>query len=198
MDWYHRQAAAPLEDRLKQQLEDRLQNDAEYLALFISTLAGELQKMIFKRRLYCLTPDPACTLMWSHYAENHSGICLEFSTDIPMFGNAMKVNYSMNCPLWLQNLTEKIGLEMVLTKAKSWEYEREFRVWTVGEGSPSPYLSPQGNFLALPDGALTSIIAGCVADYDAIRAIVDAHMPSLPVKRAVKVDHKFELQIADA
>jgi hypothetical protein len=109
----------------------------------------------------------------------------------------MKANYSTDCPLWLQDFTEKMGLAMVLTKAESWEYEQEFRVWRVGDGTPSPYLSAQGNFLALPDGALTSVIAGCKADHNAIRAIVHFHIPSLHVKRAVKIDHKSELQIAD-
>ena len=40
-------------------------------------LAGELRK----RRIYCLTPDPCSTLMWSHYGGSHRGICLEFRLD---------------------------------------------------------------------------------------------------------------------
>jgi hypothetical protein len=33
---------------------------------------------ISKYRIYCLTPCPRSILMWSHYADNHRGICLEF------------------------------------------------------------------------------------------------------------------------
>ena len=29
--------------------------------------------------VYCLSPDPCITLMWSHHSRNHKGICLEFA-----------------------------------------------------------------------------------------------------------------------
>src|SRR5580693_3833269 len=35
---------------------------------FITTRSG----------VYCLSPDPCNTLMWSHYSQNHRRICLEF------------------------------------------------------------------------------------------------------------------------
>jgi hypothetical protein len=198
MAWFHRQAQVPIEDRLKQQLEDRLKSDKDYMAQFADTLSQEFHKMIFKRRLYCLTTDPACTLMWSHYTDNHCGICLEFSTDVLMFGNAMKVIYRPTYPSWITYLPDPARtLEMVLTKSEAWEYEQEFRVWTVSESTPSPYLRPQGNYLALPDGALTSVIAGCEADYDAIRAIVHVHLPGLPVKCAVRIPHQYKLSIEE-
>jgi len=44
-----------------------------------------------KWRIYCLTPCCDSILMWSHYAENHLGICLEFSTDNKLFGSAEEV-----------------------------------------------------------------------------------------------------------
>lgn len=30
-------------------------------------------------RVYCLGPDAGNLLMWSHYADRHKGVCLEFS-----------------------------------------------------------------------------------------------------------------------
>jgi hypothetical protein len=33
----------------------------------------QLQAELARRRIYCLTPDPLSTLMWSHYAKNHTG-----------------------------------------------------------------------------------------------------------------------------
>jgi len=46
------------------------------------------------RRIYCLTPRIDSTLMWSHYAENHKGICLEFAVkEGNVFGSAFKVIY---------------------------------------------------------------------------------------------------------
>jgi hypothetical protein len=52
------------------------------------------------------------------------------------------------------------------------------------------------NFLQLPQSALTSIIVGCQGSYDAVRNIVAQVQPALPVKKAIRVPNRFELQIA--
>src|ERR1017187_7276787 len=48
---------------------------------FMDDLSKDIQRMVSKRRICCLTRDPTSTLMWSHYAENHHGVCLEFGVD---------------------------------------------------------------------------------------------------------------------
>src|ERR1017187_4159645 len=50
-------------------------------AKFMDDLSKDIQRMVSKRRICCLTRDPTSTLMWSHYAENHHGVCLEFGVD---------------------------------------------------------------------------------------------------------------------
>ncbi len=70
-------------------------------------------------------------LMWGHYAKNHTGVCL--GIEVPD-QRPMKVNYE---PHRLQVLLEMSPLEaavdeevikqVVTTKFKDWEYEREWR-----------------------------------------------------------------------
>ena len=197
MDWLHSHASAPLRGDLKLELENRIRTDEVYAQQFLKGLCDAIEKMIVARRIYCLTPDPCCILMWSHYAENHSGICLEFATDKNPFISAMKVRYQTTYPQWISTISSETGMDMALTKSQCWEYEQEFRVFSTGSALPSVYHTVQGNRLPLAEGALTAVIAGCKANYEEIAATVKAHAPALPVKRAVKVDHRFELQIVN-
>ena len=52
-----------------------------------------------------------------------------------------------------------------ITKAKAWEYEEEYRLIAQEEAEAlnRESLITRNNLLLLPDGALTSIIVGCVA-----------------------------------
>jgi hypothetical protein len=198
MAWFHRQAKQPLRPDLKQQWEASLWNDPKEQAKFMDDQSKAIQRMVSERRIYCLTPDPDSTLMWSHYAENHRGICLEFGVDNPLFTRALQVLYREQYPLWIPHEFEAQQartIEMILTKAEDWGYEKEFRLISVMSGSATDCLRAQDDYFLLPPGALKSVIAGCQADYDAVKAIVKTYGPDLPVKRAVRVPNHYRLAI---
>lgn len=70
-------------------------------------------------------------LMWTHYAKNHSGICVEYY--IPENTRGLdKVRYRQRQPVLSINqaFSEKSGklLEMLYTKSIHWKYEKEWRV----------------------------------------------------------------------
>ncbi|WP_062328026.1 DUF2971 domain-containing protein [Treponema endosymbiont of Eucomonympha sp.] len=44
--------------------------------------------------ILCLTKDPLNTLMWSHYADGHSGVCIDFKVYPFAFGNYIKFSLS--------------------------------------------------------------------------------------------------------
>lgn len=79
-------------------------------------------------------------LMWSHYAQQHKGICIEFkrtsSNILGMPGNTSPVRYSIKAPTIDARSyrtadpegKNEIELSLVLTKAADWTYEREWRV----------------------------------------------------------------------
>lgn len=68
-------------------------------------------------------------LMWSHYANNHKGFCIEFySNKRPIGINPLDVNYTESfVKANFYNEQQKALFHMVFTKAKQWEYEQELR-----------------------------------------------------------------------
>lgn len=91
----------------------------------------------------CFSKNPTNILMWSHYANNHKGIVYEFKDDLfrntdslteNFNGNDNKVIYSNDRSYDLLSYTltgeEKKAqfAKELLTKAKDWEYEEEYRM----------------------------------------------------------------------
>lgn len=79
-------------------------------------------------RVLSLSSDPSSVLLWSHYADSLSGICIE----IDFAGHEAdvhKVDYMDNLKT-LRSLEESKNAPEDLLKAKilPWEYEKEFRV----------------------------------------------------------------------
>src|SRR5215469_2660517 len=108
-------------------------------------------------RVYCLTERPESALMWSHYAEGHTGICLEFDAENLPFGAATQVVYRSQYPVYD---VVTVGYEPLVDKSEDWAYEREWRL--IAE-ERSYALSPDSaktdnDFLAVPPGALKSVI----------------------------------------
>ena len=196
-DWSIEIADPPLTAWQKADLANQIRSPG-YIQKLIDGLSDYVQRTIAELRVYCLTTDPCSSLMWSHYANNHQGICLEFDTANPLFDQAQRVDYSLEYPLWLPHQEmEKTARALLLTKSANWEYEHEFRIVGVQEGDPARLLLDR-DYLALPLGALKSVIVGCEADYDAIRQVVNDSAPSVSIKRAVRVPNHYRLQIEEA
>lgn len=80
-----------------------------------------------KLRLTCFTEDGNNYLMWSHYADNHSGVCLKFDTnqDENFKNELLPVEYRNE----LINAKTFDDLnKCLLTKLKTWELEKEWRI----------------------------------------------------------------------
>ena len=67
--------------------------------------------------------------------------------------------------------------------------------WQNGTLSRLSSLFTEGGLLQLPKGALTAIVVGCKGDIAAVQRLVDEHAKGLPVKRAVRVAHRYEVAI---
>jgi hypothetical protein len=83
--------------------------------------------------MICLSKVPDNILMWSHYASSHSGICLQFEGNVDIksiFQVAYDVKYTDEYPVIDFTTDPKDWLleKGLLTKAKDWEYEREYRI----------------------------------------------------------------------
>ncbi|KAB8036631.1 DUF2971 domain-containing protein [Janthinobacterium aquaticum] len=69
-------------------------------------------------------------LLWSHYANQHKGICIGFDSEKDIFLAAQKVIYSSDFPIIIRpDDSPDVMLEKTfLRKSKCWEYEDEWRV----------------------------------------------------------------------
>jgi hypothetical protein len=141
--------------------------------------------------IFCMTSERDNILMWSHYADTHKGFCLGFKTDNPFFGRALRVNYSRDCPYL--NVIEppdidKVG-EALLTKARDWEYEREWRIVDHGHGP---------GIQMYPHDALCKVILGCRIDAENMTRIIQwchARSPRPALYVAKEKDKEFGLDI---
>jgi hypothetical protein len=173
------------------ELERMLRTDPDFLQHYMEDLSRHMREEVARHRIYCLTTIPDSTLMWSHYARNHTGICLEFAVDNPLFRLARPVRYRTTYPEFAPARHE--ALELVLTKSKDWIYENEFRLVS---SSLDGALKVSGDYFLLPPGALVGVIIGCQAqDPERIARVIGEHASHLRVKIAVREDHHYKLHI---
>jgi len=95
------------------------------------------QEQIRNLGVLSLSMVPDSILLWSHYADEHKGICIEFERNIDedsgILENSRPVIYSDMYPtpsvdqlvLDPRALTNKV----VYTKSHHWAYEKEWRLW---------------------------------------------------------------------
>lgn len=143
--------------------------------------------------VYCLASQPNNLLMWSHYAQDHTGICLEFDlTKCPaVFYFLKKVIYNDDYPKINYIKKQDDIINPLFHKSKVWEYEEEWRVI-------KPRSSNQ--LFDIEKEALTGIIFGCnfSGDEKEIRRLCsDNNFNAVRFKRAVKNDTSFRLDIID-
>lgn len=106
-------------------------------------------------------------LMWSHYADLHRGICIEFDTSIPgtIFSKAKKVLYvnKFNDFVLKSDKEREVATHISsFTKSKLWKYEDEWRILEQEEGCYS-----------FPAECITGVILGCRISEDHKRWVKD-------------------------
>jgi hypothetical protein len=119
-----------------------------------------------------LSEDPKNTSMWSHYSDEHRGICIGYDPKLicPNLSNKLqdslkKVSYKKECEI-IRNaylLYAKLGMgsergayselfkDMLSTKSNDWSYEKEWRFLVPDQG---------GKLVNLEIDAITSITFG--------------------------------------
>ena len=98
-----------------------------------NTPENALESLKYKRRqkrIYSFTRDFASNLMWSHYGDNHKGLCIGF--EFPIKYKDEFVLYPVNYPdslevVRLEKDTNRVLYYWLTTKLKEWKYEEEIR-----------------------------------------------------------------------
>ena len=185
------------------QREMELRSNRTLLEGMIDGMTSEIEKAIQEQyRVYCLSTQPKSTLMWAHYATSCRGVCLEFSVQNELFCNALPVEYLDSYPQFSVAATdEDENLRPLLTKSTVWCYENEFRLIV----SEYPFVFPNvpttnGGFLALPNGALQSVIVGAkmpASDREVVRTLITNCGGRGALKVATFVPDRYEFEITE-
>src|SRR3990170_6529595 len=118
-----------------------------------------------KLGIYCFSEVPNDILMWSHYADSHKGVLIEFDL-VKLFTTLRNKNkgiaFEFDSINYVNCLPElNIGLihkdeiraefkKMFFTKLDKWKYEREFRLLSTIKGK-----------ISFDTKSITGIIKGC-------------------------------------
>lgn len=132
--------------------------------------------------IICFTRREDNLLMWSHYANNHKGICIEFDANAPFFtgkyknsckglfgqgatkeyyqnvGELKKVTYLKNRPLFIDPSDLQNDTESWLTKSEDWAYEQEYRILLPVEHTIH---REDKQFYKVDKESIKSVIIGC-------------------------------------
>ena len=76
-----------------------------------------------KRYICSLSRNPNIGLMWTHYAAENKGCCLEVEVTSKSW-ERLDIDYSEKIPVLTDNMTVQ---DVLKVKAKMWEYEQEVR-----------------------------------------------------------------------
>lgn len=134
--------------------------------------------------------------MWSYYAGDHAGYCLEFeATDYtPVFGTAQQVKYAESYPeidFYNTSGHDKVTLSF-LTKFSGWSHEREWRILDHDNGP---------GLRAYPPELLKSVTFGIRmsdANKDKVKAWISKRPSPVALYQAVQGRDKFEVTFTDA
>lgn len=175
-------------------------------------LAKEIEKRLYYRRqnygILSLAANCTSSAMWSQYAEAHTGICVGFDTQMPLFHRhrsegmlaLREVVYSeKRVPITLDDSSAPLPNDLFFRKSTDWAYEVEWRV--VARFSDLPENSFRRNGLCrgiqvftlpIDMNYITEIIVGARAHKSVEEAALEFS------RSAKKPIHIFRMQLSEA
>jgi hypothetical protein len=152
--------------------------------------------------IFSMTQHRDNLLLWSHYANGHTGFCLEFDSlklnscidekfiklNIKLF--LFKVNYDTNFPIInpCEVAMEEMYKMMFLTKSNDWSYEDEWRIIFLDGSNKKEPITPE---------CIKNIYFGLRASDDNIKTsieILKKSNPDIGVYKALKKREAFGLK----
>jgi len=147
----------------------------------------------------CFSETNSHLLMWSHYANGHKGMCLEFDTSVELFNKVYNVSYSDEFPKFnpvnvILNKNNKEfnrdTFEPLLTKFICWGYEQEWRA----------FHKEPNKLYTYPVGSLKSVYFGVSterADMEIVCLILLGQNKKVKFYRGTKSTKKFEIEFEE-
>lgn len=107
-------------------------------------LKYEVEEELLRRYgkgIFSLAESADCPLMWSHYGDQHKGLCAGYSVPVDAIVGLHKIEYSGDRLIEASSVAamlsgdeaarRKVDEAIFLRKARQWQYEREWRL--IGE-----------------------------------------------------------------
>lgn len=147
----------------KKQRQKVVQDQLGLKKRLIEIINREKEKVFDEVGIASFSERPVNLMLWSHYANWHQGICLQFNwrLDRELFDPLIKVKYCETMPRLTYNPAFKDGnkiTEALTTKSNVWERENEWRV-----------IKPKKGLYKFNRECLTAIFLGlkCSEEYKA-------------------------------
>ena len=134
---------------------------------FEKVIARGVTKMVRRTSgIYCFSANNNNILMWSHYADKHKGVCLEFDHSNISLLPAYKVKYCKDYPIvnFFKALPYELNKIRFFTKSRNWKYEEEYRIVISNFANKIKKFQPQ---------ILTGVICGCSMTNENIKELVE-------------------------
>lgn len=155
------------------------------------SLRADVDKMRKKLAICCFSQVNNSSLMYSHYADKHKGLCLEFKVSGHSFYDSLlQVYYPDEFPQirFFKRDREAMLEAQVLKKQQEWKYEKEWRIIKVDEPG----------FYKFPSEFLTGIIFGLNtsdADMKLIQEMMQFKKSNMVWYKCEKAEDNFNLNI---
>lgn len=165
----------------------------------------DFELLIRGTSIACFSESNSDVQMWSYYATKHQGYCLGFkfeswrfkdSDGVTVGIDAHKVHYERRYPfvdagasLDDDQATDRLFRSSLLTKARCWKFEKEWRFMRPGVGS---------GLQAFPASALRELILGSEIPAGRKRSLIGlVRKRSMPVKvfQAVREDKQYLIRL---
>jgi len=188
------------EDIARQYIEKRFNENIETLK---EEMFQYYKKIVLRQfGVFCLSAKNNDLLMWGHYADSHKGFCLEFIKEKDhFFRESKEVDYpeDNNYPEydWPKNPDEMMAMseKIILTKARHWVYEEEWRVINPPNEMTDSYMGHERSYA---QESLASVIFGMSMPEEnrkLIRKITSDK--NIKYKEAIASNNKFKIEIID-
>lgn len=170
------------------------EEETEYNEIY-KILLQEVSIKLKEVGVFCLSEYNDNILMWSHYADDHKGFCIEFErckdkdNDLGDYDKTSPVDYIRHDYEKVTVLNDKAYDMKFYTKALDWKYEGEWRLYNDKYNETNP----------LP-GKITAIIFGlrmCDHHKETIKNIL-SDLPHVSYRQADEVPNQYRIKIVDA
>ncbi|WP_338619679.1 DUF2971 domain-containing protein [Paludibacterium sp. THUN1379] len=137
--------------------------------LLLNAIEHELHHW-YEQGVCCFSTSYSSPLLWSHYGDQHKGLCIGYTADrnpAPKlqkvaYGGSRTITSSMLCEAFLhgnEDVVAAINKNVLLRKARGWSYESEWRLIKPQGLQKSPLLLTEVTFgLRCPPPVIHTVI----------------------------------------